>query len=375
MNLRRWSIYIVLVLIGLTMTIAPALTGDFEELVAGVGFAVYAVMGGLVIGRRDGHTTGWLLVLVGLSIVFANGFSSWPGMSPGTAAWVESWSWTVVFALYALLAWTFPSGRLPGVVLGRVVVWALVVLVAVAPFTETLGGTSISTGTPNPMGFIPGWLSWVSPIGTLMVLLGGAVSLLVRRRYAGPVERAQLTWVVFALALLATAVVATFVFIIASIAVGAGDPGDDAWTPAFVVMILFPVAFAVAILRYRLFEIDRVISRTVSYALVAGLLAAIFAAIAVGLPQLLGLPDEQPLLVAGATLAVAALFNPLRRRIQARVDRRFNRARYDAQQEVGHFSERLRADVRLDDLAGELAGVAAKTLQPSRAAVWIRENA
>lgn len=372
MNLRRWSVYTGLVLIGIAMTIAPAMSGATVD--AGFGFAVYAVLGGLIIGRRDGHTTGWLLVLVGLSIVFANGFASWPGMSPATAAWVESWSWTLVFALYALLAWTFPSGRLPGGVLGRVVVWALMVLVAAAPFTETLGGTSITTGTtPNPVGFIPDFLSWVSLIGTLLVLLGGAVSLVFRRRHAGEVERAQLTWVVFALATLATVIVFTFVFIFSSIALGAGDPGDDAWTPAFIVMIFFPVAFAVAILRYKLFEIDRVISRTVSYALVVGVLGAVFAAIAVGLPQILGLSDEpEPVLVAGATLAVAALFNPLRRRIQAAVDRRFNRARYDAQREVEQFSDRLKAEVRLDDVSNDLIDVAAKTMQPESAAVWIR---
>ena len=372
MNLRRWSAYTAFVLLGVALTIAPGLSGDV--VFAGVGFVIYAVMGGLILGRRDGHTTGWLLVLVGLSIVFANGFSLWPGVSVQLAAWVESWSWTVVFALYALLALNFPSGRLPdGSVLARVAVWVLVVLVAVAPFTETLGGTGISAETDNPMGFIPGWLSWGSPIGTLLVLLAASVSLVVRRRNAGAVERAQLSWVVFALAVLATAVVFTFVFIITAIAVGAGDPGDDAWTPVFIAMVFFPVAFAVAILRYRLFEIDRVVSRTVSYASLAGLLAVVYGAIAVGLPQLLRLPDNSPFLVAGATLTAASLFNPLRRRIQDAVDRRFNRARYDAQQEVERFAERLRSRVQLDDLTSDVIEVVSETLQPESVAVWIRE--
>jgi hypothetical protein len=200
------------------------------------------------------------------------------------------------------------------------------------------------------------------------------ISLVVRRRRAVGVERAQLSWVVFALLVLAIAIAGTFVFILGSIAVGAGDPEDDAWTVVFMAMTFFPVAVAIAILRYKLFEIDRIVGRTVSYTLVIGALAAVFAVIAVGLPQLLDLPDESPRLVAAATLAVAALFNPLRRRIHTVVDRRFNRARYDAQQEIDGLAGRLRNQVDLSDLTSELTDVLAKTLQPASASVWIRRG-
>jgi hypothetical protein len=378
MRPRRWLAFSGLVLIGLGLLIAPALAGNFsiDGALVGVGFAVAAAMGGLIVARRDGHLTGWLLLGLGVAIVFANGFALLPGISDVLVAWVESWSWTLVFGLYALLALTFPSGRLPqrdqvGSRLSRAAVWALPLLVLAAPFTETLAGSD--AGVDNPMGFLPTWLSWVPPLGTFGVLLGAATLLVIRRRRAGGVERAQLSWVVFALALLALVLAGTFVFILASIGLGRGDPGDEAWGPAFLLMILFPVAFAVAILRFRLFDIDRLVSRTVSYAVLVALLTALFASITVFLPQGLGLVRGSPLVVAAATLATAALFNPLRRRVQFSVDRRFNRARYDAEREADRFAGRLRSDLGMEDLTGELIEVISKTMQPNSVAVWVRD--
>lgn len=381
MNVGRWLTFFGLVLIGLVLLLAPALTGDFvvDSAVAGVGFAVAASMGGLIIGRRDGHLTGWLLTAVGVAIVFANGFTLLPGVSVELDVWVASWSWTVVFALFALLALTFPSGHLPrrggpGSRLSRISAWALAFFVLAAPFTETLSGSEASARSRNPVGFLPFWLSWLPVLGTFCILFVAAASLVIRRRRAVGVERAQLSWVVFALVVLATTIAGTFVFILASLALGRGDPGDDAWGPAFLVMTLFPVAFAVAILRFRLFDIDRLVSRTVSYAALVGLLTAVFASIAVYLPQVLGLGEGSPLVVAGGTLATAALFNPLRHRIQNRVDRRFNRARYDAQREVDRFAGRLRTEVGLEDITDEVLAVVDLTMQPASVAVWVRSS-
>jgi hypothetical protein len=376
--MTRWLGFSAIVLVGSALVVAPVVGGTFtaDAAVAAFGFVVYSVMGGLIIDRRNGHTTGWLLALVGLAIVFANGFVLLPGVSAEAAAWVGSWGWTLVFALYALLALTFPSGHLPrgesvAGRLGRMAVWALPVLMATAPFTEILGDSETAAATSNPVGFIPGWLAWIPPLGTFLILLAAAVSLVVRRRRSQGVQRAQLAWVVFALTILVTTLALTFLFIIGSMALGMGDPGDDAWTIAFVVMTLFPTAFAVAILRYRLFEIDRIVSRTVSYAVVVGSLGLVFAAIAIGLPQLLDVRDGSAPLVAGATLAVAALFNPLRRRVQNQVDRRFNRARYDTQRELDGLAARLRDDVDLDELAGDVIAVVSRTMQPSGVSLWV----
>lgn len=381
MTAVRWLVFSALVLTGLAIVITPVMAGDFtsDAVVAGVGFVVASSLGGVIIARRDGHPTGWLLTSIGVAIVFANGFVLLPGVSDTAVAWVASWSWTLVFALFALLALTFPSGHLPRVGgslsrSSRIAFWVLPLLVAMAPFTETLGGPEMSAEIANPVGFLPMGLSWVPPLGTFSVLLGAAISLVIRRRSATGVERAQLSWVVFALVVLAVTIAGTFAFIVASIALGQGDPGDDAWGPAFLAMTLFPVSVAVAVLRFRLFEIDRLISRTVSYIVLVGFLTAVFASIAVVLPQAVGLSERSPFLVAGATLATAALFNPLRRRIQARVDRRFNRTRYDAEQEVERLAVRLRTDLDLEQLTEEMLAVIRVTIEPTSAALWVRDE-
>lgn len=192
------------------------------------------------------------------------------------------------------------------------------------------------------------------------------VSLIRGFRRATGIERLQLRW-------LATAGAAAVIVWAVAIVVVDALLGGDAAAAALTVfgLALIPIAVGVAVLRYRLFEIDRLISRTISYALVVGALAAVFAAVAIGLPRLVDVPEDNPVLVAGATLAVAALFNPLRRRVQTVVDRRFNRARYDSQREVDRFAERLRDELEIEDLTGEMLDVVAKTMQPSGVSVWI----
>lgn len=379
----RWIAFGLLVLAGVALVVAPLADGftsddDLIALITSlISLLVYAGVGGLIIARRDGHPTGWLLVLIGLMIMFANAFTDFPGASPWLAQWVESWAWGSVFALFAVLTLTFPSGHLPSgdgawARMGRRATFTLPVLVAVTALTETLGGPESSTHTVNPIGFLPGWMGDTARLSVVAILLGGAVSLVAKRRRSVGTERAQLTWVVFAIVLLVAAVGGTFGYIFVSIGVGAGDPGNSAWTVAFLVMLAFPLSFGVAVLRYRLYDIDRIVSRTVTYALVAGLLAAVFFVVVTVLSSFL--PATSELAVAGSTLAVAALFNPMRRRLQVWVDRRFNRTRFDAQQEVDRFAERLRTTHQIDGVAGEVIGVINRTMQPTSAAIWVRDD-
>jgi peptidoglycan/LPS O-acetylase OafA/YrhL len=190
-----------------------------------------------------------------------------------------------------------------------------------------------------------------------------AVSLVLRYRRAHGTERQQLRWLAVAAALAPLAVLATAAGILTDHLVMAN------WA-AGLYLTLLPVAIGAAILRYRLYDLDRIISRTLAYGLLTLLLGGGYAAVVLGLGQLLG--RQSPLVVAGATLAVAALFRPARRRVQQAVDRRFDRRRYDAAQTIAAFSARLRQQVDLDTLTVELLSVVDQTMQPTQASLWLR---
>jgi hypothetical protein len=188
-----------------------------------------------------------------------------------------------------------------------------------------------------------------------------AASLVVRFRRASGVERQQLRWVALATLL--------FVVIVGAVAIGAQalpEPGEA----GAVSLTVLTLGIGAATLRYRLYDLDRIISRTLAYGALTVLLGGGYAALVVGLGQLL--PQDSGLVVAGATLAVAAVFQPARRRVQQLVDRRFNRRRYDAAQTIQAFSARLRQQVDLDSLTAELLAVVDRTMQPTQASLWLR---
>ncbi len=364
---------------GLVLLVAPVVASVVVPDLAfeAVSFIVYASLGGLIIARRDGHITGWLLTLVGVTLVFIASVTYVAGASAFLSQWVSSWGWTAVFALFTGLTLTFPSGHLPQgpgfwARAGRAAVWLLPVLVVTSTLTQNLGGSEMLNGTPNPFGFLPDWMGTASLLGVVLILLCGVVSLVLKRRRSSGAERAQLTWVVFGLVLLVTAIVLTFLFIAISVAVGAGDPGDDVWLVAYLVMISFPVTFGVAILRYRLYDIDRIISRTIGYVVVIGLLAAVFFGVVTAVGSLV--QTDSDLTIAASTLAVAALFNPLRKRVHAVVDRRFNRSRYDAERVIQGFAGSLQGRADSDGIVEGWVGVVSETMQPSLVAIWVRER-
>jgi hypothetical protein len=195
----------------------------------------------------------------------------------------------------------------------------------------------------------------------------GVWSLVVRFRRARGVEREQLRWVAFAAAL----TVPPAAIILIGVVVGATG-AVLVVLAAGVCMALLPLTIGAAILRYRLYDLDRIISRTLAYGLLTIPLGGAYAGVALGLGQLLG--RDSSLAVAGATLAVAALFQPARRRIQAAVDRRFNRRRHDAARTIVAFSSRLRQQVDLDTLTGELLAVVDQTMQPTSVSLWLRPS-
>jgi hypothetical protein len=187
----------------------------------------------------------------------------------------------------------------------------------------------------------------------------------VRFRRAHGIERQQLRWLVLAAALTGAGM------LVALVLLAAGNQVLVGWVSAVCVALL-PLATGAAVLRYRLYDLDRIISRTLAYGLLTLLLGGGYAAVILGLGQLLG--RDSSLAVAAATLAAAALFHPARRRIQAGVDRRFNRRRHDAAQRITAFSGHLREQVDLDTLTAELLEVVDQTMQPTQVSLWLRPS-
>jgi peptidoglycan/LPS O-acetylase OafA/YrhL len=327
----------------------------------------FAVVGALVAARTR-NRLGWLfLVAAAISAVTvaANAYAARPATAelPG-AAWV-GWTFTVLLgitgSLFFVTLLLFPDGRPPSP-RWRIVVWVAAVGGVAEMVTSAVSDVNFSSNFPR----LTDPVTIVAPLNEaynletsvqVFILLAGAVSLVVRFRRSGPVERQQLKWFMY------VAAVAAPVIFVVSILVANPLPAFEIFFP------LIPVAVGVAILRYRLYDIDRIISRTLAYAIVTALLACVYAGPVLVSTQVLGL--HTPVAVAVATLAAAALFNPLRRRVQRLVDRRFNRARYDADLTVAAFAARLKDSVDLDAVRDDLAGVVTGALEPAHVSVWI----
>lgn len=286
-----------------------------------------------------------------------------------TAAWVASAVWPILLALMTIPPLLlFPTGGLRSR-RWRPALWcapafALLAVVGNGLYPQPLDPVR---GIPNPFA-LPGarqFLDLVLAAAGLCLLAGvaaGVASLVLRYRHGSVLERAQLKWfmaagVVVVLGLLAAdeaRAIAELQTLIISMA-----------------LVPVPVAIGIAITRHGLYEIDRIISRTVAYALITGVLVAVYAGSVVALRTVLTpIAAESDLAVAGSTLAVAALFGPVRRRVQALVDRRFNRRRYDAAQAVASFGQRLRDEVDLDEVTTELRHAVAGTVQPASVSLW-----
>ena len=335
----------------------------------------FVTVGAVVASRRRANPIGWLMCLSGLS--YAVGglaityIESVPkgeedGFLLGFADWISSWVWMVGIGPAAtFLLLLFPTGRLPSP-RWRPVAWA-----AGGGLVMTVAGIALSADSgdldrTNPIA-VPG-AELVAGAGLLLLLLAALaslVSLVVRYRGARWEERRQLEWLTYAAAL---AGVALLTLIVLESTVGTTDELSNTLVSGAVAAL--PVAMGIAILRRGLFDIEVVINRTLVYAALTASLAGSYLALVL-LLQLLLSPGSD-LAIAGSTLAVAALFRPLRARIQGLVDRRFFRSRYDAAQTLERFGARLRDEVDLDSLGGELRAVVGDTMKPAHVTLWLR---
>jgi hypothetical protein len=337
----------------------------------------FAAVGAVLIVRRPHNAIGWLLLVIAACEVVGGMQVQGPAgpLVVGTApmderliAWLSAVTIVPIFLCCALLAVVFPSGRLPVGRWGRLMRVLIAVNVlfllagAIGPTVSVSMADGSTINAANPLAVLPaswGFLGGPAFGIVLLTLLLAVGSMLVRLRQAQGLERLQFRWVVASLVLSGGGLL---------IAAASG-----LWPLAFLCFATIPLAVGIAVLRYHLYEIDRLISRTLAYSLVTVMLVAIFGASILLLQALLSpLTGGNTLAVAGSTLLVAALFQPVRRRVQAVVDRRFNRRRYDAQVAVAAFSERLRDEVDLGGIRAEILGTAHSTLQPATASIWLR---
>ena len=365
----------------------PTIFGVGEALLGFAWSAAFAITGALIVSNRPRNTVGWLLILEATitfflplwdnfdSLVQAPTAPSWPTL---LGLWIYGWGWLWYIFPVLFIPLFFPTGRLLSARWRWVVGLGLglcAVFLFFASFSKEFvpGNENWPTPAPNPIGFLPldsfpdqFWFP-----GLLVFIVLSVVSSIVRYRRAGAVEREQMRWLLFAAALFAG------VYLIGLFTNSLGGPINE-----FVValrdqsMTLLPIAIAVAILRYRLYDIDVIIRKTLQYAVLSGLLALVYFGSVVLLQNVMGrTADEQsPLVIVVSTLIIAALFAPLRQRIQAFIDRRFYRQKYDAQQILAQFAQTARDEVEMDLLQAELLRVVQETLQPETAVLWFKPS-
>ena len=390
-----WAASVVFIVASLMTARSGGPDDPGSAIVQGVAALMLVTVGAVLMTRLPGHLVGWLLAIGGTMIAIASsatgvadyGLNVHPGSVPAAiwVGWVAQSIWGPELAcLFILLPLFYPTGRLPS---PR---WRAVVIIAIA--LAVSGGASSGLGpwTPDPYpvgnplavtgtaGDLMLLLSDV--VGTGLLLVGGTfavASLLVRYRRATTIERQQIKW--FALVAMVAAV-GGIVSIATNSSSGGAAPGDVmalvntiAGFAIYGGLALLPVAIGIAVLRYRLYEIDRLISRTIAYGLLTLLLGTLFVAVILALQALVApFTGSNELAVAGSTLLVAALFQPLRRRIQRLVDRRFNRSRYDAERTVAALAARLRDEVDLDAVRADLLATVDAALEPASASLWLR---
>jgi len=365
-------------------------------LVLVVPFLAFPFVGALIASKRSKNPIGWICLAVGViwMIMLTSTSYGWyglvvrPGSVPFPAAIgsLGGWAWApAVGLLGTYLILLFPDGRLPS---RR---WRPLAWISGAAILSVSAGSAL---TPGPVEGFPGIdnpfglekYPWVADAAQSLVLLlpvcilASVVSLVLRFLRARGEEREQIKWLAFAASILGLGF-SSYVIpgnILPDDAGGA-DPLwqnllEDAVTLSFAGI---PIAVGIAVLRHRLYDIDLIINRALVYVSLTVLLAAVYAGGVVGLQAALRslTGQESTLAVVASTLAIAALFGPLRRRVQAFVDRRFYRRKYDAAKTLDAFSVRLRDETRLDALSDDLVGVVTRTVQPAHASLWLRPEA
>jgi hypothetical protein len=369
--------------------------GDSAVLILLLPFLAFPLVGALVASKRPENPIGWICLAVGIIWMIMLMSTSYglyglvvrPGSVPFPAAIgsLGEWMWVPSVGLLGIyLVLLFPDGRLPSR-RWRPLAWlsGAVIILASAGFALSPGPMDGLPGIRNPFGLEK--YPWVedATLGVMLLLplciLASAISLVLRFLRSGGEEREQIKWLAFAASILGLGL-SSFLIpgILTPEATGGADPLwqnllEDAVTLSFAGVA---VAVGIAILRYRLYEIDFIINRTLVYGSLTAILAALYFGGIVVLQRVFDVltGEQSTLAVVASTLAIAALFNPLRRRIQSFIDRRFYRSKYDAAKTLEAFSAKLRDETDLDALSDDLVGVVRETMQPAHVSLWLRPD-
>jgi hypothetical protein len=374
---------LVLVLIACALVLAFLNGGDVYAVSFPLGLTASALVGGLVASRRPENPIGWFFLggaVCYAFLTFAGGYATYglltaPGTLPAARAmtWPLSWLWVpAVMLLLFFVPLYFPDGRLVSPGWRWLARAALVFSVSAAVISAVKPGEMQEEGFVNPLG-VQALRPFFDLLDTFvfalyfLLLFAAAASLVVRFRRSGSVERQQIKWI-------ALAALVIPVWFLTNAPVEALSTTLFAVIDGLVVFALIPLAAGIAILRHRLYDIDVIINRALVYGSLTVLLVATYFGGVVGLQYALRAltGQESQLAVVASTLAIAALFGPLRRRVQGLVDRRFYRRKYDAAKTLAAFGARLRDETRLDALSEDLVGVVTKTVQPAHASLWLR---
>jgi MFS family permease len=364
-----------------------------EALISLAAPVVFAIVAALIVSRQPRNTMGWLLMVpVGLYVVSGPLVSYIERLAPSSPAptvplllivWFNNWNWLLLIIPLLLILLLFPNGqpptprwRLVGV---AAIVWAALFVLMAALVQQINAGTTPNLVFDNPIGVLREDTvelmlgAWI--VGLLVLAVACAVALFVRYRRVNETEREQIKWLLYACALFLVVYLGGFVSGLG----GTTSLGGYIWGVFFgLSVITLPAAIGVAILRYRLYDIDVVINRTLVYGTLTAMLALVYlggVATTQAIFRTLTSQEQQPqLAIVISTLAIAALFSPLRRSIQSFIDRRFYRRKYDARKTLETFSAKLRDETDLDALSDNLVGVVRETMQPAHVSLWLRPD-
>jgi hypothetical protein len=375
-----WAVVVIASIVVSALTLVAPDADPTGGLLFGAATLSFGLVGLLLVVRAPGNRIGPVLVLAGALLAFAYGCDvygqagaaadpAWPGSAFASVLGDVLFVIPIVLALIGIPL-IFPDGHLISR-RWRLVVWLTVMALTANALSALIGPSTATSGVDNPLAvpgleplaaFLGGFASATSVIG----FGAAAAALWVRYRRGDTTERQQLKWLV------AVAALAAVFFPIAFI-VPVQEIGNVAFILGSLTLVAMPIAIAVAILRYRLYDIDRIVSRTISYGVITALLVAVFLIVNLALQAALSsVTESNALAVAGSTLLAAALFTPIRGRVQGWVDRRFDRARYDADRLTVEFADRLRDEIDLATLGDELDATVRRAFAPSSAALWLR---